>query len=260
MLVHQAPGGAGSAQFPLIGQCCPPGGKASSKGAGMDSRAFLKLMFPRKESEASLAGWCPILERLKETRGKKAKNKTKPTKPLKLGGGVGSADGEGNWAITVCLPLTLTMLWGQYQRRRLRGVKETGPNHTDKEWQSWLLNSEWLFLKTSSNQLLRLQNKYLHRACSYTSTLRACFLLCKRTPVFCIIKITYVKCIYMAESLCYSLETITALLSTYTPIQNKKWTKYICLKKIGKTKKFKEENCGYPNPPLGDNILVYFLP
>lgn len=53
----------------------------------MDSRAFLKLMFPRKESEASLAGWCPILERLKETRGKKAKNKTKPTKPLKLGGG-----------------------------------------------------------------------------------------------------------------------------------------------------------------------------
>ena len=24
--------------------------------------------------------------------------------------------------------------------------------------------------------------------------------------------------------------------------------------------KFKEENCGYPNPPLGDNILVYFLP
>lgn len=47
----------------------------------MDSRAFLKLMFPRKESEASLAGWCPMPERLKETRGmKKGKIQNKPHK------------------------------------------------------------------------------------------------------------------------------------------------------------------------------------
>lgn len=29
---------------------------------------------------------------------------------------------------------------------------------------------------------------------------------------------------------------------------------------MGKTPKFKEENDGYPHPPFGGNISVYFFP
>lgn len=150
---------------------------------------------------------------------KRQKIKQNPQNLLSWGW-VGSKHGEGNWAITVCLPLTLTMLWGRYQRRRLREVKETGPNHTDKERQSWLWNSEWLSsLKTSSQTSCSDFRTSIYIGHAATPTLSGLFPLMQKDPCLLYHKNYVCKCIYIwLSSFAIHLQLSRHWLSTYTPI------------------------------------------